>query len=83
MPGGDGTGPWWTQRRGWRCWLQSSGFRFGQQRRYLRRYPIDEPEILTRAEQKRVLQDELNSINKEKHELEKRIHELESGKEDA
>jgi len=77
MPGGDGTGPWWTQGRGWRCWRTfGSGRGFGW--RYWQRVPFTEPVSLTKEQQKKILQAELLEIEKEKQEIEKRLKEIES-----
>jgi len=65
MPWGDGTGPWWAQGRGWRCW-----------RRYPRGFPVFEPLNLTKEEQKKILEAELKDIEIEKQEIEKRLKEL-------
>ena len=73
MPCGDGTGPWWTQKRNWRCWRTSDrGYTWRWQR-----VPITEPMTISHEEQKTILEEELKAIEAEKHEIEKRLKELE------
>ena len=76
MPWGDGTGPWWAQGRGWRCWRAFGypGFRRGF---YGRRFYLDEPVTLTKEEQKKILEAELKDIEAEKQEIENKLKELE------
>jgi hypothetical protein len=77
MPWRDGTGPWWAQGRGWRCWRASGYPAFGRGF-YGRRIYWDEPEsiTLTKEEQKNILEAELKDIEAEKQEIEKKLSEL-------
>ncbi|MBW2988630.1 DUF5320 domain-containing protein [Candidatus Woesearchaeota archaeon] len=67
MPWGDGTGPWWAQGRGWRCWR-------GFGRAYAWRYSA--PLGLTIEEQRRLLEAELNQLEAEKRAIEERLKQL-------
>jgi len=84
MPWGDGTGPWWAQGRGWKCWRRfglGPGFGRGF---YWRRFYLDEPMsspafepiTLTKEEQKKILEEELKEIEAEKEAIEKRLKEM-------
>jgi hypothetical protein len=78
MPWGDGTGPSWAQGRGWRCWRASGYPAFGRGF-YGRRFYLDEPVepiILTKEEQKKVLEAELKEIEVEKQEIENKLKEM-------
>lgn len=79
MPWGDGTGPWWAQGRGWRCWRASGYPDFGRGF-YGRRFYLDEPVepiTLTKEEQKKILEAELKEIETEKQEIENKLKEIE------
>ena len=76
MPCGNGTGPWWAQEKNWKCksaFGQGYGFRW-------QRVRTTKPVILTKDQQKNMLEEELKEIEAEKQEVEKRLKELE-GKE--
>ncbi|MDH7517811.1 MAG: DUF5320 domain-containing protein [Candidatus Thermoplasmatota archaeon] len=75
MPCGDGTGPWWTQERYLRCWRTPG---FGRGWRY--RIPITEPLILSKEEQKKILEEQLKELEIEKQEITKKLKELEDEK---
>ncbi len=71
MPWGDGTGPWWAQGRGWRC--------FGRRGFYWRRFYLDEPFepiALTKEEQKKILEQERQDLELELKRIEEKMKEL-------
>jgi len=79
MPWGDGTGPWWAQGRGWRCWRRFGYPGFGRgfyRREFYLDEPVFEPITLTKEEQKKILETELKEIELERQEIEKRLKEL-------
>lgn len=77
MPCGDGTGPWWTQEKNWKC-NRPVGFGRGIKWRSQQRNPLIESTPLTKEEQKKILEDKLNAIKQEKELLEKQLKESDS-----
>ena len=76
MPCGDGTGPCWTQERNWNCrstFGRGYGFRW-------QRMPTRQPVLLTKDQQKNLLEEELKELEAEQQEIEKRLKELEEKK---
>jgi hypothetical protein len=72
MPYGDGTGPWWAQEKNLKC-ERTFGRGYGLR---WQRIPITKPVILTKDQQKSMLEEELKEIDAEKQEIEKRLKEL-------
>jgi len=77
MPCGDGTGPWWTQEKKWKC-NRSVGLGRGIGWRSQQRNPLIESTPLTKEEQKKILEDKLKAIEQEKELLEKQLKESDS-----
>ncbi len=72
MPGGDGTGPWWAQGRGWGCLGSRRGFYW---RRFLDEQTF-EPITLTKEEQKKILEQEKTDLELELKRIDEKIKEL-------
>jgi hypothetical protein len=77
MPRGDGTGPWWVQDRNWKC-NRPTGFGRSAGWGYPQRYQFEESTPLTKDEQKKIVEDKLKTIEKEKDLLEKQLKECDS-----
>jgi hypothetical protein len=73
MPCGDGTGPRWMYEQNQRPSYQNRGYG----RRYWQRFPSIEPKTLTKEEQKKILKEQLEEVEREKQLIEKRLKETE------
>lgn len=73
MPRADGTGPWWNHGRNWRC-QSVSGHRLNWR---WQRIPRTEHLPLTKDQQKKLLKEELEEIEREQQEIKKKLAELE------
>jgi hypothetical protein len=74
MPCGDRTGPWWVQERnlrGRRSFNCGSGWRW-------QGASITTPVILTKDQQKKMLEEDLKEIELEQQEIKKKLAELEA-----
>jgi predicted nucleotide-binding protein (sugar kinase/HSP70/actin superfamily) len=76
MPCGDGTGPWWAQKRNWNC---RSTFGRGYGFRWQMMSTI-QPILFTKDQQKNLFEEALKELETEKQEIEKRLKELQEKK---
>ena len=77
MPCGDGTGPWWTKEKNGKC-NRRKGFNRGVGWKSQQRNPLIESTLLTKDEQRKIMEDKLKAIEEEKQLLTKQLKEYDS-----